>query len=133
MLLARSLLAACTAVYESDEVFYAVPRCKDDGCNHRQTRRISTLDLRKKAERSGVAVLTREATGTYQIPKNINISVFIADAKSGEDAELRAFYQLVSIAGELGADAIMEVKRSILTDDVATIKPRVASGGDSPG
>ena len=55
----------------------------------------------------------------YDIVRNIRSEVFVLDASSEAEAELRAFRQMIHLAREAGADAVIEVRRSIVQDSVA--------------
>jgi hypothetical protein len=68
----------------------------------------------------------------YDIVRSVRSEVFVVDATSEEEAELQAFRQMIHLAKEAGADAVMEVRRSIVQDSVAqrveTPVPAGASG-----
>ena len=55
----------------------------------------------------------------FEVVRHLHSEVFVLDATSEEDAELRAFQQMLRAAKEAGADAVIEVRRSIVQDSIA--------------
>lgn len=67
----------------------------------------------------------------YDIVRNIRSEVFILDASSEAEAELRAFRQMLKTATESGADGVIEVRRSIVQDAIAQRADFSRSAGSS--
>ena len=106
-------LAAGCAVYQPDDEFYG------DGAPHPGPTSARTIaELKERASASGVRIETREVAG-YRLVGRVAAEVDVADADSEEDAELMAFFRLVLAAAEKNADAIVEVRRSVVQDGVA--------------
>lgn len=83
-------------------------------------------DIREEIEQTGVKVYVNNPPSRYNLLKKLRSEVFVLDAKSESDAELLAFKQLKAMAKELGADALIEVKRSIVKDSIAQLeRPKV--------
>lgn len=85
-------------------------------------------DIREEIEQTGVKVYVNNPPSRYTLLKKIRSEVYVIDAKSESDAEVLAFKKLKERAKELGADGLIEVKRSILKDSVAQLEAPVVTG-----
>lgn len=88
----------------------------------------SASDIREEIEGTGVKVYVNNPPSRYTLLKKLRSEVFVIDAKSEGDAEVIAFKQLKEKAQELGADGLIEVKRSIVKDSVAQLENPVVTG-----
>lgn len=111
------LLATGCALYQPDDEFYRSPDPSAGGASASQV-----AALAEQASATGVDVVTRELPA-HSLLGRVTAEVDVVDAESEEDAELMAFFQLVIAAAEKNADAIVEVRRSIIDDGV----PRASS------
>ncbi len=75
-----------------------------------------------------VPVYINKVLKPYTLIKKITTEVYVLDAKSEEDAELKAFKMLQKKAAEVNASGLIEVKRFIIKDNVATRAPAMANG-----
>ena len=71
-------------------------------------------------ERTPPPVFVNQILKPYVLIKKITSEEYVLDAKSEEDAELNAFRQLQDIAASIGADGLIEVKRYVIKDNIAT-------------
>ncbi len=76
----------------------------------------------ESAEHQAVQVYINQVLKPYTLVKKITTEVYVLDAKSEEDAEIKAFKKLQATAAAHGADGLIEVKRYILKDNLA-VKP----------
>jgi len=67
-----------------------------------------------------VEIYINQVLKPYTLIKKITTEVYVLDASSEKDAELKAFKQLQSMAAKHGADGLIEVKRFIIKDNIAT-------------
>lgn len=70
-------------------------------------------------EAQQVPVYVNQVLKPYTLIKKISAEVYVVDAKSEEDAELKAYRKLQATAAAHNADGLIEVKRYILKDNVA--------------
>ncbi len=75
-----------------------------------------------------VTVYINQVLKPYTLIKKITTEVYVLDAKSEEDAELQAFRELKLSAADFGADGLIEVKRYIIKDNIATRPATSVSG-----
>jgi len=73
-----------------------------------------------------VQIYVNQVLKPYTLIKKITTEVFVLDAGSEKDAELKAFKQLQAAAAEQGADGLIEVKRYVIKDNIA-IRPTVSA------
>ena len=85
-------------------------------------------DIREEIEQTVVKVYVNNPPSRYTLLKKLRSEVFVLDAKSEADAELLAFKRLKEKAKELGADGLIEVKRSIVKDSVAQLERPMVTG-----
>lgn len=85
-------------------------------------------DIREEIDQTGVKVYINNPPSRYELLKKLRSEVFVIDARSEADAEVIAFKKLKEMAKELGADGLIEVKRSIVKDSVAQLEQPVVTG-----
>jgi hypothetical protein len=85
-------------------------------------------DIREEMDQSGIKVYVNNPPSRYELLKKLRSEVFVIDARSEADAEVIAFKKLKQMAQELGADGLIEVKRSIVKDSVAQLERPVVTG-----
>lgn len=130
VLISTLFISSCGNFYETDEEYYAKTQAKQQtSISAFNENQVSTFDLRKQSQAAKIDIVTLEVTRSYDIVKKVNVEHFLIDARSEEDAELRAFYQLILKAKNSGADAIIEIKRSVFTDGVALLNTQSTTGG----
>lgn len=111
------LLATGCALYQPDDEFYRSPAPSADDTS---ARRVAALA--EQAAAPGVDVVVRQLP-SHSLLGRVTAEVDVVDADSEEDAELMAFFQLVIAAADRNADAVVEVRRSIVDDGT----PRAAA------
>lgn len=79
-----------------------------------------------------VPVYVNEVVKPYTLIKKVNAEIYVLDARSEADAELKAFKQLQKVAQEIGADGMIDVKRYVVKDAVA-VRPSAANTGSFLG
>ncbi len=93
----------------------AYPTLADDAALEEAQRQPAAAETEEK----DVVVYINQVLKPYTLIKKIVTEVQLIDAKSEEDAELQAFRQLKAQALAFNADGLIEVKRSLIKDDVA--------------
>lgn len=88
----------------------------------------SAIGLAADVQSQKVPVYVNQVLKPYSLIKKISVEVYVLDAESEEDAELKAFRKLLASAEKEGADGVMEVKRYILKDNLAVrASPSISS------
>ncbi len=121
----RSALAAAAAV--------ALAACAT-GPSGMPASGVSVKDQARYADLTpdSIQVFVNRVVRPYDLVKTVRAEVFVLDAPSEEAAELRAFREMLRQAKDAGANAVMEVRRSITVDSVTQrvdTKPPAGSSG----
>lgn len=78
-----------------------------------------------------VRIFVNRVNQPYNLVRSLRTEVLVSEADSEEAAELQAFKELLFQARKLGADSLMEMRRSITRDGIAERTKSVVTSGSS--